>query len=177
MKELKPLYLDRDGYDKLLQQIDDTKEAIRKNNSERKSAFDAGAGDGWDSPEFEEIERVHMRLTGELNSLYADMQRTIIIEKHNDDDIIDIGDVIVSDMIFSEDDKEELTFKLVGANGNLKAEIQEISINSPLGSSVYKKRVGDTCSYSVNGRSFSVYLKQKLDLTKVSEASVQKVKK
>ena len=78
----------------------------------RKEAFDAGAGDGWDSPEFEEIERTNMRLNGELRNMYESLKRIVIIEKHNDQEIVDIGDVIVADMIFSPDDMEEMTFKL-----------------------------------------------------------------
>ena len=84
---------------------------------------------------------------------------------------------IVADMIFSPDDMEEMTFKLVGASGDFNAEIQEISINSPLGSAVYKKKIGDTCSYSVNNRNFSVLLKHKMNLTKENGAPVKKLKK
>ena len=139
--------------------IEQIKTAIQENNMGRKEAFEAGAGDGWDSPEFEEIERINMMLVGELRRMYEILNRIVIIEKHNDQEIVDIGDVIVADMILSPDDMEEMTFKLVGASGDFNAEIQEISINSPLGNAVYKKKIGDTCSYSVNNRNFLVLLK------------------
>ena len=177
MENMEPIYLDQDGYNEYLKKIEELKKAIQANNMERKEAFDAGAGDGWDSPEFEEIERTNMRLSGELRNMYESLNRIVIIEKHNDQEIVDIGDVIVADMIFSPDDMEEMTFKLVGASGDFNAEIQEISINSPLGNAVYKKKIGDTCSYSVNNRNFSVLLKQKMDLTKENGAPVKKLKK
>lgn len=137
MENMEPIYLDQDGYNEYLKNIEKLKKAIQENNMGRKEAFDAGAGDGWDSPEFEEIERINMRLSGELRNMYESLNRIVIIEKHNDQEIVDIGDVIVADMIFSPDDMEEMTFKLVGASGDFNAEIQEISINSPLGNISY----------------------------------------
>ena len=173
MKKMEPIYLDQNGYNELLKKIEKLKEAIQVNNMGRKNAFDASAGDGWDSPEFEEIERTNMRLNGELRNMYESLNMVVIIEKHNNQEIVDIGDIILADMIFSPDDMEEMTFKLVGASGNFDSEIQEISINSPLGSAVYKKKIGDTCSYSVNDRNFSILLKQKLNLTKENDAPVK----
>ena len=142
----------------------------------RKEAFDAGAGDGWDSPEFEEIERNNTRLVGELQRRYSELQRIVIMEKHKDSDTIDIGDIILANMIFSPDDTEEITFKLVATSGSFGGKMQEVSINSPLGAAVYKKQIGDTCSYSVNNRNFSVYLKQKLDFTK-EDTPIKKIRK
>ncbi len=177
MKNMEPIYLDQNGYNEYLKKIEELKKAIQANNMGRREAFDAGAGDGWDSPEFEEIERTNMRLNGELRNMYEALNRIVIVEKHNDQEIVDIGDVIIADMIYSPDDIEEMTFKLVGASGNFDAEIQEISINSPLGNAVYKNKIGDICSYSVNNRNFSVLLKQKLDLTKENVVPAKKFKK
>lgn len=100
MKIEKPIYLDQDGYNEFLKGIEKIKEDLRRNDMGRKEAFDAGAGDGWDSPEFEEIERNNTRLVGELQRRYNELQRIVIIEKHNDSDTIDIGDIILANMIF-----------------------------------------------------------------------------
>ena len=177
MKNMEPIYLDQSGYDEYLQEIEELEKAIEENNKGRREAFDAGAGDGWDSPEFEEIERTNMRLSGKLRDMREALSRIVIIEKHNDQETVDIGDTVLADMVYAPDDKEEITFKLVGSDGNISSEVQEVSINSPLGSAVYKKKIGDTCSYSVNDRNFSVFLKQKLDLTKKSKDPVKELKK
>ena len=176
MKDVEPIYLDQNGYNEYLKKIEQIKKAIQENNKGRKEAFDAGAGDGWDSPEFEEIERTNMRLNGELRKMYEALDRIVIIEKHNDQEIIDIGDIILADMIFSSNDTEEMIFKLVGTTGNLEAEIEEVSINSPLGNAIYKKKIGDTCSYSVNNRNFSILLKKKLELKNENDTLIKKIK-
>ena len=51
------IYLDQEGLKDLEKEIELLKQKLAEVNKGRKEAFDAGAGDGWDSPEFEEIER------------------------------------------------------------------------------------------------------------------------
>ena len=157
------LYFDKEGYEKYLEEIEKIKEELRIVNECRKNTFNASEGDGWDSSQFEDIELQSDRLKGELNRRYEELSRIVIVEKHNKEDQIDIDDIVEVNMIFSEDDSEEMIFKLVGKNANLKAEIAEISINSPLGMSVYKKRVGETCVYTVGNRNVSVFIKGKLE--------------
>ena len=155
------LYMSEQGYQELLNEIEDIKKRIVENNKGRKAAFDAGAGDGWDSPEFEEIERVDNLLTGELRLKQEQLQRVVIVEKHYDIDSIDIGDIVNSNLIYAPDDVEEFDFKLVAYKGNTRSNITEVSINSPLGKAVYQKKVGETVSYSVNGNEIFVEIKSK----------------
>ena len=162
-KDNNPIYVDKNGYNELLKKIEEVKESIQKNNLGRKAAFDAGAGDGWDSPEFEEIERKERMLSGELQRLYEKLSRVEIIEKHNDTEIVDIGDILVVDLLFSEDDGEEFKIKLVGGEGNFNNKIDEVSINSPLGNAVYKKKIGEKAAYKVNDNVISVYIKSKIN--------------
>lgn len=175
MEDKEKLYLDQVGYEQYLANIEKLKLRLKDINLGRKDAFDAGAGDGWDSPEFEEIERQERIVMGELQRMYEGLSNIVIIEKHNNNEIIDIGDTLLVDMIFSADDREEFTFKLVGTGGNHDAGIQEVSINSPLGMSVYKKKIGDQTGYSVNGRSISVTIKQKKDLEKEQDGPTKKL--
>ncbi len=166
MQKNNTIFVDKEGYQKLLDSIENLKKKIAENNSGRKDAFGASAGDGWDSPEFEEIERQDHLLTSELQRRYEELQRTVIIEKHNNDNIIDIGDVLRVEMSVSDEEFEDMVFKLVGTSGDFDADIQEISINSPLGNSVYRKQVGEQTSYLVGARKFNVIIKEKIDLKK-----------
>lgn len=159
-----PIYLDQDGYNALLESVEKLKAELQENNLGRREAFNAGAGDGWDSPEFEEIERENTRITGEIQRRYEELERVVIIEKQNNQEIIDIGDVVSIDIITSPDSKTEMTLKLVGSTGNFDAEIQEVSVNSPLGSAIYQKKVGDTGTYLVNDKKFSVLINAKIEL-------------
>lgn len=162
MNSEEKIYMDQESYNRFIAQIEDIKLKLKKVNAGRKSAFDAGAGDGWDSPEFEEIERAENMLLGELKRNNEMLPRIVIIEKHNNEDVIDIGDTLQVNMEYAPNDSEPLTFRLVGMIGNVKDEIEEVSINSPLGKAVYKKKVGDNCSYEVNGMTINVNILEKL---------------
>ena len=130
-------------------------------------AFDAGAGDGWDSPEFEEIERESFRLEKEIQRRINDLSKVVLVSKNDSESLIDIGDVLNIDMKFEDEDVEDMTFKLVGLSKGKNAEgIEEVSINSPLGKAVYHKEVGDTVSYTVHNNLIEVLIKAKVNLDK-----------
>lgn len=162
MKE--KIYLDKEGYQKYLESIEILKSRLSEISKGRKEAFEASSGDGWDSPEFEEIERQERVIEGELNRKYEELSRIVIIEKHNNEEIIDIGDVLVVDMVYSEDDCEEFTFKLVGSNGEFDAELPEISLNSPLGKAVYKKKIGENSFYEINNQKIEIFIREKVNM-------------
>ena len=165
-KEENIIYLDRKGYEEIKQNIERLRETLKENNMSRQSVFSAGAIDGWNSTEVAELKRKEDLIRGELQRECEKLSRAVIIEKQNDPEIIDIGDVVSADMFLPEGNSKKKIFMLVGTSGNLQAEIQEISINSPFGRAVYKKKVGDLCSYSVNGRDISVLIKEKLGFEK-----------
>ena len=74
-------------------------------------------------------------------------------------------------MIFSPEDNETIEFKLVGAvksHISDNDDIYEISINSPLGKSVYHKKVGDKVSYKVENEIFNIEI-----ISKTSEKELK----
>lgn len=176
-KKLEPIYVDQNGYNEILKEIEVLKKKLNENNLGRRAAYDAGAGDGWDSPEFEEIERSENLILGELQRRYDELSRIVIVEKENNSDIVDIGDIITANIMYGVDDNEELTFQLVGGVGEKQNEYQEVSINSPLGKSVYKKQVGDTCSYEVGRNIINVFIKEKIGLEKKENVEKKLLKK
>ena len=161
---MEKIYLDKAGYNDLLQKIEILKQILNENDRGRKEAFEAGAGDGWDSPEFEEIERNNLLLSGQLKDLYDELSRVEIVEKGEDNKLVDLNDILLLEIINYKKELKEMIVKLVGASGDLFASVPEISINSPIGAAIYKKSVGDVCTYAVDNNSFSVVIKEKLDL-------------
>jgi transcription elongation factor GreA len=157
----KPIYLDQEGYEKYLKEIDNLKERIHANDTMRSSAFNAGASDGWSSSDLSEVERVDALLSNQLRSMIAGLKRIVIVEKINDNDLIDVGDIILVEM----EGIGEESFKLVGSVGDPFATPHEVSINSPLGAAIYHKRIGETCKYSVAKNTYSLVIKDKLSLT------------
>lgn len=123
-------------------------------------------GDNWhDNPTLYQAELQERVLMKEIAEMKHRLQNDVeIVENLGDDSLVDIGDVVKIDMIFSEDDREEEIFKLVATTPSfdMDAEIKEVSINSPLGNAMYHKKIGDVATYKVNDRTFTIELKEKV---------------
>lgn len=92
-----------------------------------------------------------------------------------DNGTINIGDVVRILEKMGETILGETILKLVKNNPDFDAEILEVSINSPLGESIYNKKVGDTVSYTVKGKTYNPTILEKIELEK--DKGVAKVKK
>lgn len=155
----------REGYEDLLRQIAEKEKEFNEINSGRREAWDAGAGDGWDSPEMERIEMLSRGAERELVELRYKLANCEIVERQEENaSIVDIGDVVLVEIQFDEDDKEESKIRLVadfmgheGADG-----IDRVSIDSPLGKAIYGQKVGEPYPYHVNGNTFIVHVKEKI---------------
>ena len=137
-------------------------------------------GDNWhDNPTLYQAELQERSLMREIAEMKHKLQNNVeIVENLGVEEIIDIGDVVKIDMIFSEDDREEEIFKLVATTPNLKfdAEIQEVSINSPIGNAMYHKKVGEIATYKVQDKTFTLQIKEKVVLGLEQEEEYSKKK-
>lgn len=119
-------------------------------------------GDNWhDNPTLYQTEAKERALMSEIARMKQKIENIEIVENIGNEELVDIGDIVVVETIFSEDDTETNTFKLVGTNPDFSKEIPEISINSPLGVAIYHKRVGEKSSYKVQDNIFNVEIKSK----------------
>lgn len=158
-----------EAFNKILEEIEELKKELVILNKSRKEAFDAGAGDGWDSPEFEEIEREERKIHGFISEKTKFLNEAEIIEKHNDKSKIDIDDIIMTKIKYpDEDEAEEVILKLVAnKNKNTNEEFIEVSINSPLGTSIYEKTIGEEVKYYLNNEEVIVNIIKKLDFKNI----------
>lgn len=88
----------------------------------------------------------------------------IVDKKSNSDDIIDVGDILKIKVIYDIYDIEEYTVKLTGKYMiNNNAKIKEISLNSPIGRSIYLKNINDDdIGYYVNDKKTSIKIINKI---------------
>jgi len=147
------IYLDQEGYENYLKELDEIREKIRKNNSDISEYMsDDAYGDGWhDNFAYEQAIKKESSLLYELNKKKRGLAKIEIIERNSGSNKVEIGSVVTVKI-----DDEEETYKLSGNTvSNLDSGIFEITLNSKLGKSIYHKRVGDGFSYKVDNNSFS----------------------
>lgn len=121
-------------------------------------------GDNWhDNPTLYQTEAKERSLMLEIAKMKSELKNIEIIENSGNQILIDIGDIVKVEMFFSEVDKEECEFKLVATTpkSDINAEIQEISINSPLGSAIYHRKIGDVTTYKVNDSIYTIKIIKK----------------
>ena len=173
MEELK---MDKVGYDKYLKEILKVEQQLNKIRH-FKGEVAIFQGDGWhDNPTLYQTEMEERGLMSKLSDMREQLKHIKIVENSNDDMIVDIGDVINIAISVSSNESKEMLMKLVGYTGDIKAEISEISINSPLGASVYKKKIGENSSYKVGDRQFSVRILEKVKIQIENDSTKKKIK-
>ncbi len=157
------IYLSEEGYRQFEQELQDLRNKLVNNSREKSNAYETAVGDGWhDNFDFEEAKRQEFLIQGLINKKMEDMKNIVIIDDQQTDDEIGINDYINAQMIYGDDDTEEVIIKLVGSSTpGVLDDIQEISLNCPLGKAIYKKHVGDTVSYKVNSAEINVIINGK----------------
>ena len=142
------IYLDKEGYDNYLKELDEIREKIRKNSSDISEFMsDDAYGDSWhDNFAYEQAIKKESALLYELNEKKKGLSKIEIIEKRKNSNQVEIGS-IVSIMIEEEIEKYQL---LGNTNSNFNLDIPIITLNSPLGKALYHKEKGDKFSYSVD---------------------------
>ena len=172
MENREPILMDKTAYDLLINELEQKRQLLSGLLVQRNDSYHAGAGKGRENPEFTCLEDETLLITADIRRLKDVMRRAIIVKKQDNENLIDIGDTV--DLIFSINgvaDDEIETFKLVG--GLADALAGEISINSPLGSSIYKKEVGTICGYQVGNKKIEVKIISKQN-TSQSNSVVEK---
>ncbi len=158
--------LNQAGYEDYLKEIEKKEKELAELRI-YKGADAIYQGDTWhDNPTLYQAELKEMALMRDISQMKQKLNCIEIVESLGDVRLVDIGDIVKVDMIYEEDDIEEEIFKLIATTPDLNHEnqIQDVSINSPLGKSLYHRKVGDTVSYQVKEHSYQVRIKEKVEL-------------
>lgn len=84
-----------------------------------------------------------------------------LIEKENNENILNLGDYATIELDFGDNDKETCLIKLVSVESYTENGMECVSINSPLGRALYRKNVGEKTYYMVNNNKVNVTLLKK----------------
>lgn len=171
MEESSKIYLTKKGYEEHLKQIEELKSSLLLLRLKRGCIDDLK-----NIIEIEEFQSEETRIVTEIMRMNEELTRVVIVDKQENDEIVDIDDIILVDMIAGSLTRE-MMLKLVGTDSNIKADIQEVSINSPVGKAIYGKKIGELCSYSVNNRNMSLLIKSKVDMSMGLESKKKTLKK
>lgn len=170
------IYIDEAGRRKIEAAIDEIQKRIIVNNKSKKDHYyEEGREDGhWYSSGLYEKVCNDKVLTEQIHNLRKMLQNAEIIERGDNQDLIDIDDT-VRIAVSSNDSEDEMIIKLVGSMTDIDQAVLEVSINSPLGKAIYHKKVADSFTYLVseafpieNSYENKVTILEKIDKTEVN---------
>ena len=144
------ILVDEEGYNQFLEELEKLKELSLSISSSGSEAYSEAVGDGWhDNFAFEEMMRESRSVAAKIDKMIFEKKYLKKIDyKETPKDVINIGDIINLSVKYDEDDIEEYTLKLTGKYlPNGENNIEEISLNSPIGKAIYLKKVSDEDIY------------------------------
>ena len=163
---MKDVLVDTDGFNQYYEELNRLKDISLSIASIGSESYADAVGDGWhDNFAFEDTMRESRKIASRINKMLEDEKYLKIVDrKRTSDDIIDIGDILKIKVIYDIDDIEEYTIKLIGKyiiDNNAK--IKEVSLNSPIGRSIYLKNINDNDThYYVNDKKISIKIITKI---------------
>ena len=162
---MKGVLVDTDGFNQYYEELNRLKDISLSIASIGSESYADAVGDGWhDNFAFEDTMRESRKIASRINKMLEDEKYLKIVDKKsNSDDIIDVGDILKIKVIYDIDDIEEYTVKLTGKYMiDNNAKIKEISLNSPIGRSIYLKNINDDIGYYVNDKKISIKIINKI---------------
>ena len=157
---MKDVLVDMEGFNQYYEELNRLKDISLSIASIGSESYADAVGDGWhDNFAFEDTMRESRKIASRINKMLEDEKYLKIVDKiSHSDDIIDIGDILEIKVIYDIDDIEEYTIKLTGKYMiDNNAKIKEISLNSPIGRSIYLKSINDNdIGYYVNDKKISI---------------------
>ena len=166
---MEEILVDENGYQQYLDEIEKMKKLSLNNLIAGSEAYNDAIGDGWhDNFAFEQTIIEDRIIATKINNLLSKKPFIKVITIENlKKEIINIGDILVLEIKYAEEEIEKIKIKLTGnyfPNTNLEDGIQEITLNSPLGKAIYKKNIkDDDINYMVLNKKIEIKVKEKIN--------------
>lgn len=155
------IYMTKDGYEQQLKKLEELQEKFYQNSKDKADAMTSAVGDSWhDNFQFEELDREEVNIVNQIRNLSERIKNIRIIEPHNNENMVNIGDRLKLQIKYADGEVEDLEITLYGMDCDTLN--NEITINSPLGKAIYNKKVGDIIVCNINDSNITVNIISKL---------------
>lgn len=150
---MKEIILTKEGYNQFNKILESLEKNSNDNGINTTEACISAVGDGWhDNFAFESLVEDERKLRYQINKMNQDKGIIKIIEDEYKDNHININNTITLKFIY--DDEAEIEDLIL--TGNYIPNDNEITLNSPLGKAIYKRKIGDMVEYIVNDNNIKV---------------------
>lgn len=145
MAEEKKVILTREGYDKLVAELD-YYISVRRNEVSEQIAIARGFGDLSENAEYDEAKNEQSRIEAKIVEMENTLRNCIVVEDDEvDTETVGVGNIV---RVNNQTMKKEQNFTIVGAN-ETDPRNMKISSESPIGAALLGKKVGQTVTVDV----------------------------
>ena len=158
---MQEILVDINGYNQFIQELDRLQEMSKKNSVLGSEVYQAAVGDGWhDNFAFEESMRESRMIAKRIDDLLEKKEKLKIInDLDNKIELVNLGDTVVVEIKYSDDDIEREIITLTGNYiPNTNNSLNEITLNSPIGKAIFKAKIGTSVSYYVEDNEIFITL-------------------
>ena len=161
---MKEILVDKEGYNQFFEKLENLKNESTSNANTLSKSFNDYVGDGWhDNPVYEEAMRKSRMIDDDIQKMLDQQKYLKVVEDDYNESLVNINDIVEIEYIYSKDDKETEIIKLTGKYiPNTDLQIKEITLNSPVGKTIYKKKLNETYSYNVGNNTVNIRIIRKL---------------
>lgn len=143
------ILVDKKGYEEEIARLEKLKMDFEKNARDKALAMQNDPGNSWhDNFAFESLDLNEQHIVSMIKEQKNRITRLKVLEEDYDKDCINVSDSVFLELIFEDGETEYLTVTLFASNCDVLN--GGVSINSPLGRSIYKKKIGSVVNYYVN---------------------------
>ena len=160
------IYLNQEGKSQFDEVLQDLRQSLEINAKEGSESFRDVIGDGWhDNFDFEQSMGREREIQNKIQKMLADKSNILEVKPHNlGKDYVNINDFLEIKLTYENGFSETINVKLTGLYlPPVDEDYQHITLNSPLGKSLFKKRIPSTFEYNVNSNLISgIIVKKKI---------------
>ena len=159
------IMVDESGYQQFMDILESFKQESVDVGLKGNEAYSNDPGNTWhDNFDFEVAMQKSRTIAAKIDKMYEEKKNIKIIEYEDlPDNIVNIGDTLKLEIIYSESDFDTETVILTGKYiPDMNLEIDEITLNSPIGKAIYKQKIGDVINFTINDSEAKVRVIEKL---------------
>lgn len=159
------IMVDDVGYEQFMEIIESLKQENVDNGVKGNEAYSNDPGNTWhDNFDFEVVMRKSRTIATKIDKMFEEKKNLVVIKKEDlPDNIVNIGDTLRLEITYAEETPEIEIVTLTGKYiPNINSEIEEITLNSPIGKAIFKQPVGESIEFSVNGQLAKVKVIEKI---------------
>lgn len=156
------ILVDEEGYNQFLNELEKAKEKWIDITRQGGEACKDAVGDGWhDNFAYEDAMREERKMFSIIKKMTEEQKHLKKISKPEklSKNKVNINDLINIKVIYDDCDEEEIVVKLTGKYiSEDQDDIEEITLNSPLGKAIYLKKIPSNVFYYVDDKQIQVQI-------------------